>query len=120
MFNCKLPGKMCRARHWNFEIYVSPEFLVWLDIAATLQSCRHSCFSRAVEIVFLHLFEMRMKITDDYKAKYRLWAANPTVVPAPPAIRLPDFKSRRFSSHAELNAWKLSMLRQLAQLTPAR
>jgi len=61
-----------------------------------------------------------MKITDDYKAKYRLWAANPTVVPAPPPTRLPDFKSRRFSSHAELNAWKLSMLRQLARLTPAR
>ncbi len=63
---------------------------------------------------------MRMKITDDYEAKYRLWAANPTVVPAPPATRLPDFKSRRFSSHAELNAWKLSMLRQLAHLTPAQ
>jgi hypothetical protein len=63
---------------------------------------------------------MRMKITADYKAKYRLWAANPTVVPAPPATRLPGFKSRRFSSHSELNAWKLSMLRQQAQLTPAK
>ena len=30
---------------------------------------------------------MRMKITDDYEAKYRLWAANPTVVPAPAATR---------------------------------
>lgn len=61
-----------------------------------------------------------MKITDDYNAKYRLWAAKPTVVPAPAAPRLPDFKSKRFSSHAELNAWKLSVLRQRAQLTPAK
>ena len=61
-----------------------------------------------------------MKITDDYNAKYRLWAANPTVVPAPAAPRLPDFKSKRFSSHAELNAWKLSALRQLAQLSPSK
>jgi hypothetical protein len=61
-----------------------------------------------------------MKITDDYNAKYRLWAANPTVVPAPAAPRLPDFKSKRFSSHAELNAWKLSALRRLAQLSPAK
>jgi hypothetical protein len=58
-----------------------------------------------------------MKITDDYNAKYRLWAANPTVVAAPAATKLPDFKSRRFSSHAELNAWKLSVLRQLAQVS---
>jgi hypothetical protein len=61
-----------------------------------------------------------MKISDDYNAKYRLWAANPTVVSAPAATRLPDFKSKRFSSHAELNAWKLSVLRQLARLTPAK
>jgi hypothetical protein len=61
-----------------------------------------------------------MKITDDYNAKHRLWAANPTVVPAPATPRLPDFKSRRFSSHAELNTWKLSVLRQLARLTPAK
>lgn len=63
---------------------------------------------------------MRMKITDDYNAKYRLWAANPTVVPAPAPIKLPDFKSKRFASHADLNAWKLSMLQQLAQASPAK
>jgi hypothetical protein len=61
-----------------------------------------------------------MKISDDYNAKYRLWAANPTVVPAPAVTKLPNFKSKRFSSHAELNAWKLSVLRQLVQLTPAK
>jgi hypothetical protein len=56
-----------------------------------------------------------MKITDDYKAKYRLWAANPTVTPASAPVKLPNFKSRRFSSPAEMNAWKDSVLRQAAQ-----
>ena len=63
---------------------------------------------------------MRMKITDDYTAKQRLWAENPRVVPAPAAPRLPDFKSRRFSSHAEMNKWKRSVLLRLAQLSPAK
>jgi hypothetical protein len=61
-----------------------------------------------------------MKISDDYDAKYRLWGANPTVLPAPAAPRLPDFKSKRFSTHAELNAWKLSMLRHLAKISPVK
>ena len=61
-----------------------------------------------------------MKITDDYSAKHRLWAANPRVVPVPAAPRLPEFKSRRFSSHAEMNEWKRSLLLQLARLAGAR
>ncbi len=59
-----------------------------------------------------------MKIADDYKAKYRLWAANPRVVPAPPPVRLTQFKSKRFVSHVEMNAWKKSVLRELAQAAP--
>ena len=54
-----------------------------------------------------------MKSADDYNAKYRLWAAKTTVVAAGAAVKLPDFKSRRFASHAELNVWKASVLRQL-------
>jgi hypothetical protein len=61
-----------------------------------------------------------MKATDDYNAKYRLWAADPKVIAAPAATWLPDFKSKRFSSHAELNAWKKSVLRRLAELSPAK
>jgi hypothetical protein len=56
-----------------------------------------------------------MKITDDYTAKHKLWAAHPRVVPAPTPARLPGFKSRRFSSHVEMNAWKQSLLLQQAQ-----
>ncbi len=59
-----------------------------------------------------------MKISDDYRAKYRLWAENPRVVAAPAPPRLPRFKSRRFTSHAEMNQWKQSLLRQLAQSAP--
>ncbi|MGA2247989.1 MAG: hypothetical protein ABSH48_23630 [Verrucomicrobiota bacterium] len=51
-----------------------------------------------------------MKISDDYNAKQRLWAASPTVVAAPGVIRLPGFESRRFGSHAEMNDWKASAL----------
>jgi hypothetical protein len=56
-----------------------------------------------------------MKITDDYKAKYRLWALNPQVVGESTPPRLPGFRSRRFSSHGELNQWKAEVLRQQAQ-----
>ena len=61
----------------------------------------------------------RMKITDDYKAKYRLWAANPRVVAAPVPPKLPQFASRKFSSHAEMNEWKRTLLLKLAQSAPA-
>ena len=61
-----------------------------------------------------------MKITDDYKAKFRLWARHPRVIPAAPAPSLPNFKSRRFSSHAEMNEWKQSVIRELAQAAPGK
>ena len=59
-----------------------------------------------------------MKITDDYKAKYRLWAENPRVIPAPAPPKLPRFKSLRFNSHLEMNEWKQHIVRQLAQSAP--
>ncbi len=58
-----------------------------------------------------------MKITDDYKAKYRLWAANPRVIAAPAPPKLPKFASRKFSSHAEMNEWKRNLLREIAHVT---
>jgi hypothetical protein len=61
-----------------------------------------------------------MKVSDDYSAKYRLWAANPEVASAGKAVKLPGFKSRRFASHAELNLWKSSVLLQLARARPAK
>ena len=59
-----------------------------------------------------------MNITDDYKAKYLLWAEHPRVEPAAAPVRLPQFKSRRFASHPEMNRWKQEILRELAQIAP--
>ena len=59
-----------------------------------------------------------MKITDDYKAKIKLWAANPQVVPDMPPKNMPRFKSKKFSSYAEMNEWKKSLLREFAKSAP--
>jgi hypothetical protein len=56
-----------------------------------------------------------VKITDDYKAKIKMWAANPQVFPPLPAPKLPPFRCQRFKSHEEMNTWKKSMLLQLAK-----
>jgi hypothetical protein len=90
-------------------------FLRLLVFADGQPSCRAGCNHGRTRLGL-----PGMKVTDDYTAKYRLWAANPIVAPAGKAVRLPDFKSRRFASHAELNAWKLSVLLQLARALPAQ
>ena len=59
-----------------------------------------------------------MKITDDYDAKYKMWAENPEVVPDMPPKYLPKFPPQKFSSHAEMNAWKESLLREIAKAAP--
>jgi hypothetical protein len=61
-----------------------------------------------------------MKISDDYKAKFRLWAANPQVIPASAPTKIPHFKSKRFTSHSEMNAWKDALLRRAAQSAPGK
>lgn len=61
-----------------------------------------------------------MKITDDHRAKARLWARQPTVVPLPPGPTLPRFPAQRFRTHAEMNRWKQSLLRELAQTMTRR
>jgi len=58
-----------------------------------------------------------MKITDDYNAKIRLWAATPQATPELPGPKLPAFRPQRFRTHAEMNAWKESLLRKTAQMS---
>ena len=60
-----------------------------------------------------------MKVTDDYEAKLRLWAANPRVVPLPPGPPLPRFAPQKFRTHAEMNRWKEELLRQAARESKA-
>jgi hypothetical protein len=59
-----------------------------------------------------------MKITDDYDAKYKTWAANPQVIPDSPPKNLPQFPPQKFRSHEEMNAWKESLLREIARVAP--
>ncbi|MBM4155151.1 MAG: hypothetical protein FJ221_09005 [Lentisphaerae bacterium] len=56
-----------------------------------------------------------MKFTDDPRAKIRIRAAGPRVVPAPRFPGHPGFRSRRFDSHGELNAWKRDRIPEFAR-----
>jgi hypothetical protein len=67
------------------------------------------------DIVRFVWHKAHMKISDDYKAKYRLWAANPRVVAAPAPPPLPRFGSRKFATHAEMNEWKRRLFLDAAQ-----
>ena len=55
-----------------------------------------------------------MKFTDNYNAKYEIWAREPKVSPLPAVLGIPRFKSKKFSSYKELNAWKKSLIDQIA------
>ena len=50
------------------------------------------------------------KISDDYEAKLEFLARNPVVQPAFKTRPIPGFRSRKFNSYEELNAWKKSVL----------
>jgi len=55
-----------------------------------------------------------MKYTDDYSAKYGIWARENKVIRLPQAQGLPRFNSRKFSSYGEFNAWKRNLLDRIA------
>ncbi len=56
-----------------------------------------------------------MKVTDDYRAKVRLWAQQPRVVSLPSVPPLPKFGSQKFRTHEEMNLWKEALLREVAR-----
>ena len=56
-----------------------------------------------------------MKITDDYHAKVKLWAASPTVIEWVAPEGLPHFGHRRFDSLEEMNAWKREYRLEIAR-----
>jgi hypothetical protein len=56
-----------------------------------------------------------MKLTDDYGAKIRLWAADQKVWPAQSIGSLPKFSGQKFRSHEEMNRWKEDYLRRIAR-----
>ena len=56
-----------------------------------------------------------MKLTDDYGAKIRLWAADQKVWPAQDSLLLPKFPPQKFQSHREMNQWKEEYLLRIAR-----
>ncbi len=61
-----------------------------------------------------------MKAADDLQAKIRWWAAESSrpgyrPPPCPVPQNLPPFSPQRFSSYAELNAWKRGYLLEIAR-----
>jgi len=56
-----------------------------------------------------------MKISDDYKAKIRLWASNPKVIALPKGPLIPKFSPQRFDSHEAMNRWKRELILRMAR-----
>lgn len=62
-----------------------------------------------------------MKFTDDYNAKFKIWASNPQPQPEMPAPTLPKFAPQRFSSWEDFNKWKKELtLRAALENSPER
>lgn len=61
------------------------------------------------------LYTCYMKISDDYKAKYTIWANTPQIARPPVPIGIPSFASRKFSSYQEFNEWKRSLRMRIAE-----
>ena len=57
-----------------------------------------------------------MKKTDDYKAKFDFWTADPRHEHQPWEVRIPGLKVKRFSSYKDFNAWKKKQILKLAEL----
>ena len=56
-----------------------------------------------------------MKLSDDYKSKYALWARAAQVYALPRFEGIPLFKAKKFSSYDEFNRWKRELLKEIAR-----
>lgn len=74
---------------------------------------------RALSRLAWRCYDRSMKITDDYRAKIRLWAEHQRVVALPVGPPLPKFSAQRFRSHQEMNRWKHELLLELARRVAA-
>ena len=54
-----------------------------------------------------------MENTQLAEAKLRLWAADPKPARLPRLANVPRFRSRKFNSYQDLNAWKDELIREL-------
>lgn len=56
-----------------------------------------------------------MKISDDYEAKFKIWAENPKVYPMPKIVFPFKIPSQKFSSYEDFNKWKNDLLADIAK-----
>jgi hypothetical protein len=56
-----------------------------------------------------------MKVTDNYRAKIKLWVSTPAIVDWEQPEGLPVFGHKRFDSLDEMNAWKREYLLEIAR-----
>ena len=61
-----------------------------------------------------------MKYTDNYDAKFEIWAREKRVVPLPQISNIPRFGAKKFSSYEEMNAWKDELLAEIAKAGGAK
>jgi hypothetical protein len=59
-----------------------------------------------------------MKFSDDYDAKFKIWAQDPKPQLAVATAKLPKFSPQRFNSYEEFNRWKDDLIRQMAREIP--
>ncbi len=53
-----------------------------------------------------------MKYTDDYDAKFKIWARDPKPQPEISVPLPPKFTPKRFNSYEEFNKWKDELIRE--------
>ena len=56
-----------------------------------------------------------MKISDNYNAKYAIWAKTPKVSPLPKMTLPFKFPPQKFNSYEELNEWKKNLIVKIAE-----
>ena len=62
----------------------------------------------------LFVYILPMKYTDDYNAKFKIWAQEKKIHPLPKFDFPFKIESKKFSSYEEFNRWKGDLLLQIA------
>lgn len=55
-----------------------------------------------------------MKYTDDYQAKFRIWAQERKIFSLPKMVLPFEIESQKFNSYKEMNEWKQQLLQRIA------
>lgn len=98
--------------HWIFEPAQAPS----LEVSAN-KAPDTSAMNRVMTFEHLNMTSIdRRKKTDDYNAKYAIWAKERKVHPLPKMDLPVKFPPKCFSSYEELNRWKKELIVEVAKL----